>query len=72
MDLNDELCYGVTAKEWIDNATYGVLLSKWRFATIGEPILQGEAGEYYAKVMAEKRDADPGGAVQASKSLGWG
>lgn len=56
-------------KRWIDNATYEQLLAKWRFAPIGDSMFQGETGDYYAKVMAEKRKtADH---VQASKTVGW-
>jgi len=59
-------------KEWIDNASYGQLLSHWRFAPIGDPFFQGEIGEYYSKVMSKRRD-EVGDAkhVQTSKILGW-
>jgi len=58
-------------KKWIDNASYESLLSKWRNAPIGSPWFQGEVGQYYAKVMAEKR-SQVGNAehVRASKSIG--
>ena len=56
-------------KQWIDNASYETLLSKWRFATLGDPLFQGETGEYYAKVMFEKRKHCDH--VQASKNIGW-
>jgi len=56
-------------KQWIDNATYEELLSKWRFAGIGDSMFQGETGKYYSKIMFEKRQqADH---VQASKNIGW-
>ena len=58
-------------KKWIDDADYETLLRQWRFGKTGDPLFQGETGEYYKKVMAEKRDADPVGAVAASKSIGW-
>ena len=59
-------------KEEIDNASYEELLEKWRFAPSGDPAFQGEAGEYYAKVMFEKKELLlPGQAVAASKSVGW-
>lgn len=58
-------------KAWIDSASYESLLSKWRFAPSGSPWFQGETGSYYAKVMAEKKTADPGGAITASKTIGW-
>ena len=59
-------------KDWIDNASYEDLLQRWRFAPVGSPWFQGETGQYYAKVMKEKRSADPDEAVRASKHIGWG
>ena len=56
-------------KAWIDKASYKELLSRWRFAPVGDPMFQGETGDYYSKVMKEKRqNADH---VQASKNIGW-
>lgn len=58
------------SKDWIDNASYEQLLSRWRFASIGDAFFQGETGEYYAKVMGEKKKtADH---VRVSKNIGWG
>ena len=59
-------------KKWIDSADYESLLRHWRNAPSGDPIFQGEAGEYYKTVLARKRD-DVGNAthVAASKSIGW-
>jgi len=59
-------------KEWIDNATYYALMNRWRFAKGGDPIFQGEAGEYYKKVMTDMR-AQVGNAehVRVSKNLGF-
>ena len=59
-------------KSWIDGASYEELLRKWRFAPSGEPMFQGDTGDYYQKVMNEKKSADQAGAVAASKSIGWG
>jgi hypothetical protein len=56
-------------KNWIDNASYRELLYHWRFAPIGDAIFQGEAGDYYAKVMQEKRQTVDH--VQVSKDIGW-
>lgn len=57
---------------WIDNASYEELLRKWRYAPAGDPMFQGETGQYYSEVMAKKRD-EVGNAehVRASKSIGW-
>lgn len=57
----------------IDNMDYQTMLYKWRFAKVGDPMFQGETGTYFAKVMAEKRDALPDGeAAEISKQVGWG
>lgn len=58
-------------KYWIDNASYEQLLGRWRFAPSGSEWFIGETGDYYAKVMREKRDADSSASVQASKNVGW-
>jgi hypothetical protein len=57
---------------WIDGASLEQLLSKWRFAPSGDPLLQGEVGEHFSKTMFAKRDADNAAWVAASKSIGWG
>lgn len=67
MKLTDEL------KAKIDAKTYEQLLDRWRNAPIGDPIFQGETGEYWGKRMKELR-SQPGGDskhVAASKSIGW-
>jgi len=58
-------------KNWIDTASYETMLERWRFAISGDPMFQGEVGEYYAKVMFAKRVANQEEAVQASKNIGW-
>ena len=59
-------------KEWIDNADYEQLLTRWRNASIGSPWFQGETGKYYNKVMAQKREeVGPAECVRASKNIGW-
>ena len=57
-------------KSWIDGATYEQLLSKWRYAAMGDPCFQGDTGEYYSKIMFEKKQTVDH--VQASKNVGWG
>jgi len=48
------------------------MFSQWRFAPSGSPIFQGERGEYFSKVMGEKRDKLPEGEhSRISKSIGW-
>ena len=56
-------------KLWIDNASLEDLLRKWRNAPIGDRMLQGETGEYFNKVMSEKKMSC--NHVQASKNVGW-
>ena len=57
-------------KAWIDEACYEDLLRKWRFAPAGSPWFQGDTGQYYAKVMDEKKAAIGREAVNISKRLG--
>lgn len=58
-------------KTYIDSLSYRELLSKWRFAPVGDKWFQGETGKYWGKRMAELKAKDPGAAVAASKSIGW-
>lgn len=58
-------------KKWIDEASYVDLLQKWRFAPVGDPMFQGDTGDYYSKVMFEKRAKEGDGGVSASKMVGW-
>ncbi len=58
-------------KAWIDSASVMQLLEHWRFAPSGDPLLMGDTGTYYAKVLNERRDADPARYTAASKALGW-
>lgn len=59
-------------RQWIDTASFEDLLRRWRSAPAGsDPIFQGDVGDYYSKVMAEKRQAiGPSAAVAASKRIG--
>lgn len=58
-------------REYIDNASYGQLLHKWRFAPSGDPFLQGEIGDYYKEVMFTKKDAlEHSEQVRISKAVG--
>jgi len=59
-------------KKQIDDMDYESMLSLWRNAPSGHPMFQGEVGEYYAKVMREKRSQVGDAAhTAASKSIGW-
>ena len=59
-------------KAIIDSRTYKELLAHWRYASAGDPWFQGKTGKYWSKRMKELRDADPAGAITASKQVGWG
>ena len=60
-------------KDWINNASYKELLRRWRFAPSGDPFFQGKVGDYYAKVMQERRkEIKEAVHVAASKNIGWG
>lgn len=41
-------------KELIDNMTQYQLCERWRFAYEGDPLLAGDTGEYFGKVLKEK------------------
>jgi hypothetical protein len=58
-------------KQWIDNASYEDLLRRWRFAPVGDPMFQGDTGDYYSRVISERRNADHAEHVDASKRIGW-
>lgn len=59
-------------KAWIDSASYTELLERWRNEPSGSPWFYGETGDYYSRVMSEKRDQVGDDAhVAASKSIGW-
>lgn len=59
-------------KKQIDNMNYEDLLRLWRNAPAGHPMFQGETGDYYSKVMAEKRKQVGDAAhTAASKHIGW-
>lgn len=60
------------SKAHIDSLSYESLLSRWRFAPVGDKWFQDETGKYWGQRMAELRAQDEAGAVRASKSLGWG
>lgn len=60
-------------KARIDQLYYDQLLFTWRNAPLGDPMMQGESGQYWSKRMRDLRDA-PGGDdrhVDASKKVGW-
>jgi hypothetical protein len=57
-------------KEYIDSLSYEELLSRWRFAPIGDEWFQGETGIYWQQRMKELI-AQGSDHVAASKRIGW-
>jgi len=58
-------------KKWIDEASYEDLLRRWRFSE-GDPIFQGDTGEYYKEMMGRRRrEVGSAAHVAASKRIGW-
>jgi len=53
-------------KKQIDSMTQYELCQKWRFAPIGDPLLQRDTGDYFSKALKEKGGFTP----EISKSLG--
>ena len=54
-------------KKAIDDMPYEEMVKKWRLAPAGDLLFQGEIGEYFSKVMVEKRSRlNPGEDVSIS------
>ena len=59
-------------KDRIDHMSYTEMLSKWRFAPVGDPMFQGEIGDYFSMVMGKKKEVLADGEhSQVSKAIGW-
>lgn len=54
-------------KARIDSMSRIAMARMWRFAAVGEPLLQGEAGEYFGKRFASLGGFSP----EISKEIGW-
>lgn len=60
-------------KKWIDNATYEELLTRQRFAPLGDGMFLGDIGEYYSDVMKKHHSKiSTADKVAISKRVGWG
>ena len=57
-------------KKYIDSLSYEALLSKWRFAPVGDKWFQDDTGKYWGDRMKELRE-NGANHVGASKSIGW-
>ena len=59
-------------KQHIDGLSYEQLLSRWRFAPIGDRWFQGETGDYWGSVMNKKKEEiGQAEASNISKDIGW-
>jgi hypothetical protein len=59
-------------KKELEEMSYEEMLRKWRFTSIADDIFHGEIGNYYAKIMQEKRAKLPEGQESIiSKRIGW-
>lgn len=59
-------------KKEIDSMNYKQLLTKWRFAKVGDSFFKDDIGKYYSEIMLKKRDElSTGEAVRISKEIGW-
>jgi hypothetical protein len=58
-------------KAYIDSLSAERLLSRWRFAPIGDPWLQGETGKYWGNRLRRLRESSPEKLTAASKRIGW-
>jgi hypothetical protein len=62
----------IAEKQQINEMSYYEMLKLWRFSEPGHPIFQGATGDYFEKVMAEKKEEiGPEMAVKISKKIGW-
>lgn len=57
-------------KRAIGSMSYKEMLRRWRFAPIGDPLFQGESGEYFRQKMVEKRAAEQNPAT-VPKRIRW-
>jgi hypothetical protein len=58
-------------KAHIDSLDVEALLSKVRFAPIGDPMMIGEVGAYWLKKLSEVKKNNLEAYVAASKKIGW-
>ena len=58
-------------KKNIDSMSLTDMLTLWRFAKIGHPLLSGLTGDYFSIVLFAKKAADPEAWTRASKAVGW-
>jgi len=57
-------------KKWILEASMEELFRKWRFAPVGDSLLQGETGEFFKTEFFKRRDANPAKYTEISEKIG--
>jgi len=67
LDRYGENCMTPEQKAEIDAMSQYDLCRMWRFAPVGEPLLRGDTGDYFAKRLEELGGFTP----EISKRLGW-
>ncbi len=69
-DYNGKLMDGILTPEMkasIDAMTRYAMADRWRFSPVGDPMLQGETGDYFQKRFTELGGFSP----EISKAIGW-
>jgi len=62
----------IKARNWIDKATYGQLMWRWRRASASDWMLKGDTGEYFLHRMLElKREVGLEEHARLSASIPW-
>ena len=57
-------------KAELDALPYEGLLRKWRTVPLGDPLFQGESGDYISERMSQLR-SEGADHVASSKKIGW-
>jgi hypothetical protein len=60
MVLSDELIAQIDAMPYVE------MLRRWRFTAIGDPLFQGDSGDYFNRRMRALRSLPDGNAVHAA------
>lgn len=52
----------------IDSLSPTDLMRKWRFSPVGDPLFQGESGDYISKRISQISEEDK---IKISRAIGW-
>jgi len=58
-------------KKWIGSASLLELMEAWRKSKNTDPIMQGENGRYFARIMRIRQNHKPIEFANASRQIGW-